>query len=252
MTLKDPLFWESSKFEGNIEEYDQVPTIGRVWETDPLLKKIESGQMSSYEMIKTALRTVNEVDYNLFGVECEISLTLVGKSQFWAFTRCFVNKEVNESTLFDTQSMYNNPGDIFNKYTTVFKITKEDRSLRCFVEFGTFCEENGAMIYKTFFKRQLVNFNKNKEADASRIGEDSCDFKIFVVDIGNENLSVKIFLNDSEKPNEICGTFYIPLNKRAKLMFGGIGQSVDVNKMCITTFPKEGNGTIFSNEKKIQ
>ena len=65
------------------------------------------------------------MNYSTNGVEIYIDLSLIGNSEFWIFTRCFVNKDFNESELFDTFSVNNESYVIFNKYTSLIKIIKE-------------------------------------------------------------------------------------------------------------------------------
>ena len=85
-----------------------------------------------------AIRTINEVNYNTNGVEINLELSLVGGSEFWIFTRSFVNKDINDSEVFDTYSINNESDIIFNKYTSLIKIIKEKNSSKCFITFGTF------------------------------------------------------------------------------------------------------------------
>ena len=88
--------------------------------------------MQNVEFKKIALRTINEINYELNMVKIYINFTLQGESELWIFTRCFINKEVNESINFDLSSLNNEPDIIFNKYSSLIKITKERYSNKCF------------------------------------------------------------------------------------------------------------------------
>lgn len=253
LTLKDFTFWETTQFDYEVSQDDneEIPKTDKKWETNNNLIELSKGKLNSFEISKIALRTINEIDYDQNGVELNISLNLKGGSQFWIFTRCFINKDVNESGCFDTQSQHNEPGDIFNKYSSVIKISKEDKSTKCFISFCTFYEdENGSMYLKTFFKRQLIDYSEKKNK-FYYLENDSCDFNILLVDVGTEVISTKISVNGSEKRNDVNANFYIPTNKRSKIMFGGIGQSVELKSLFLNSFHKDDNiGTMFTSERK--
>lgn len=254
LTLKDYQFWETTQFDNETSQTDneEIPKTESLWESNPKLEEIYQGRAKNIDLSKIALRTINEVDYESNGVELNISLMLKGGSQFWIFTRCFINKEVNESQCFDTESAHNEPNDIFNKYSSIIKITKEDKSSKCFISFGTFYEEeNGGNMYvKTFFKRQLIDYSK-KENKFYYLENDACDFNIHLVDVGTEVINAKISVNGSEKRNEINANFYIPTNKRSKIMFAGTGQCVDIKSLFLNSFQKDDNiGTLFTSERK--
>lgn len=111
------------------------------------------------------------------GLEILCSLTLKGESVFWLFTRSSDQK--------------------FDKYTSVIKVSKEDKCQRCFVSMGTFVEVNGdkgkddKIIFKTFSKRQMINFSKSKTNFYYE--NDICEIKMSILDSGYENIIAKIF-----------------------------------------------------------
>ena len=139
ITLDNPQFFEISHIlinnNNNInyinDEYEEendsdndsekIPIFNNNWEKVNQFKKINN----TIEFKNIALRTINEVNYSTNGVEIYIDLSLIGNSEFWIFTRCFVNKDFNESELFDTFSVNNESDVIFNKYTSLIKIIKE-------------------------------------------------------------------------------------------------------------------------------
>ena len=139
ITLDNPQFFEISHIlinnNNNInyinDEYEEendsdndsekIPIFNNNWEKVNQFKKINN----TIEFKNIALRTINEVNYITNGVEIYIDLSLIGNSEFWIFTRYFVNKDFNESELFDTFSVNNESYVIFNKYTSLIKIIKE-------------------------------------------------------------------------------------------------------------------------------
>ena len=145
---------------------------------------------------------------------------------------------------------------MFSKYSTVIKIYKNKNSKKAFVSFGTFyrSRKSGNLHYKTFLQRQLVDY-MHQDNNYYYLENDLCEFDIIVIDIGNENLETKISLNNKDKFNHIRSNFYLPLNKRAKLMFCGVGDSNKVTDLKIRSFSKyeeerDKSGLILSAEKK--
>ena len=96
-----------------------------------------------------------EIDYEENGLDLKINFTLHRESQLWIFTRCFVNKDINESYNFDAESVNNGPGEVFNKYTTAIMISKEADSNKNYISFGTYYEDKGEeeWIERLFVRR---------------------------------------------------------------------------------------------------
>ena len=253
ISLLDYNNFECTTFDYNMDtERENLPKIDNIWIENSQIKAYKNGQ-KPIELKNLALRTKNEINYDKKGIELIIDFSLKCNSQFWIFSRSFVNKDINESIVFDNESVHNESNDVFNKYASVIKITYEDFK-RCFINYGTFIEDKNKniLIYKTFFKRQLIEYKtseKNYYDD-----DDSCDFNLVLLDTGSENIETKIKLNNSEKENLTKGNFYIPINKKARLLFCGVGESVEIKKLFINTFEKvdddENFNNIFSNEKK--
>ena len=262
ITLDNPQFFEISHIlinnNNNInyinDEYEEendsdndsekIPIFNNNWEKVNQFKKINN----TIEFKNIALRTINEVNYITNGVEIYIDLSLIGNSEFWIFTRYFVNKDFNESELFDTFSVNNESDVIFNKYTSLIKIIKEKNSSKCFVTFGTFYEDENdgnEIKHETFLKRQLVDFlqldninTNNSNSIYYYLENDLLDIRVIIVDLGNEIIDAKILINNNQKYNHIEGKFYLPTIKRSKLLFCGIGQSVLVRKLRINNIEK--------------
>ena len=241
LTLENYQFFEKANFQTKIKYSSKDDNI-------PILKNAEwkslNSSMENVEFKKVALRTINEINYEINMVKININFTLQGESELWIFTRCFINKEVNESINFDLSSLNNEPDIIFNKYSSLIKVTKERYSNKCFVTFGTFCENvkyPNKLSYKTFLKRQIVNF---ENSNIKNYKNDICEFNVQIIDSGNENIDMKIAMNSDDKFNYVAGNFYLPINKRSKLLFCGEGQSVIIKNLTINNFNK--------NDEQIQ
>ena len=211
--------------------------------------------MKNVQFKNLAIRTINEINYETNMVQISINFTLAGESELWIFTRSFINKSVNESMNFELSSLNNEPDIVFNKYSSLIKIKKEI-SNKCFITFGTFCESSrdpNQISYKTFLKRQLINFNEND--NLKYLENDICEFNVLITDWGGENIDAKIGLNSNNKYNYATGNFYLPTNKRSKILFCGEGENIIVNKLEINNLDKTEEKiqqfeTIFSSEQK--
>ena len=269
----------------DVNAYDEIPKITGKWinlnntninESNLNTKKklnIPNIKLNNnFDFSKTVLITKNIIDYNSKGVQINIHLKLYEKSTFWIFTRCYVDnydylsEEIKKNKTLTTRhrkiNLIDNGENIekemkmFSKYSTVIKIFKNKNSNKAFVSFGTFYKnkKNGNLIYKTFLQRQLVDFI-HEDNNYYYLENDLCEFDIIILDLGNEYLQAKISLNNKEKYNNIKSNFYLPLNKKAKLMFCGEGNNIKVTKLEIKSFikydeDKEKFGIILSEERK--
>ena len=263
LTLDNPEFFEISYFLKNIDvsskknineenDFDNVdesqiiPIINNNWENVSELKKKDN----YIELSNIALRTLYEINYNTSGVEINIDFSLVGESELWIFSRCFVNKDFNDSEIFDVFSMNIESNDIFNKYTSLIKIIKEKNSSKCFASFGIFYEDESdgnKVKYETFLKRQLVDYSQYEDLNMNHensiyyyLENDLLDIRMIIMDLGTETIDSKIFINNNQKYNHIEGKFYLPTIKRSKILLCGIGQSVQVRKLRINNIDKFG------------
>ena len=241
--------------EENYNNSEIIPIISNKWKTIKKFKKTKN----AIEFKDMAIRTINEINYNTSGVEINLELSLVGGSEFWIFTRSFVNKDINDSEVFDTYSINNESDIIFNKYTSLIKIIKEKNSSKCFITFGTFYEDekDGNKIkYETFLKRQLVDFlqldslSVNSNTVYYYLENDLLDVKAIIMDLGNEIIDAKIYINENKKFNHIEAKFYLPMIKRSKLLFCGKGQSAQVKKLRINSIEKFGEYENDEYQKK--
>ena len=248
LRLTDYQFFESTSFNINRDNKDNhniIPEIGEEWKQENQLKEIINTE-NSFKLINLAIRITNEVDYSLNKMTISLNLTLTGESEFWLMTRCFVNDNLND---YENENVIEN--NIFNKYSSVMKIIKEPNSSRCFVHFGTFYEDkkNKEIKFKTFFKRQLINNNNDsKYKNFSYLEKDCCEFKIDLTDMGIELIKAKIKMNDSETSNELSANFYLPIHKKAKIVFAGYGNEIEIKNLFLNITPKDDQ--FFSNETR--
>ena len=258
LTLNDYNYFESTEFFCDIsgDEQDSFPILDTTWTNEKQLK-LYGNKIKFIELRNLALRTVNEVNYKNNGIQIKINFNLKGESQLWIFSRCFINNDLDEN---DSNNEYNkniNSG-IFNKYTSLIKISKEVNSNKCYIHFSTFYEDNnnGKIYLKTFYKRQLIEFKvKDNISNHYYYNEnDICEFNLNLLDLGNEEIKTKISVNGSKRTNDTKGNFYIPINKKAKILICGVGESVNIKNLTINSFNKEEdfilNNGFFSIEQK--
>ena len=183
-----------------------------------------------------------------------ISFNLKEESELWIFTRSFIK---NETINFNNSSITYESDKLFNRYSSVIKVIKKRDSLKSFITFGTFCENmkhSKQISYKSFLKRQLVNFNETNYQQIES-DEDSCDFNMYITDKGDDCIDTKISMNEDNKFNQIIAKFYLPTNKRCKLLFCGEGESVIIKSIKISNLDKndiqeDEFETLFTLEQK--
>ena len=193
------------------------------------------------EINKIILRVTPEIDYDERYLELKLSFILEQQSEFWIFTRSYVNKSINESCYFDEKSENIDINDNFNRYTSIIKIIIEENLKRPYVTFGTFYHETtNKLKYKSFLKRQLIDYSEDNETNFMK--EDKLEFNAIIKDLGEETINAKIFINNEVKSNEINGNFFLPLNKKAKLIICGKGKSVKLKNLEVKTYDKRKAG----------
>ena len=237
LTLENYQLFEKTNFETKNKYSSKDESI-------PILKNVEwtkiNKPMENIEFKKLAMRTINEINYETNMVQICINFDLKGESEFWIFTRSFINKEINESINSDPSSINNSPDLDFNKYSSLIKIIKDKNCNKSFITFGTFCKSSrdpNKVSYKIFLKRQIINFNESDNL-FENLENDVCEFKVIITDWGEENIEAKIIMNEDKKYNYIFGNFYLPTNKRSKILFCGEGESVIVKKLIINNLNK--------------
>ena len=258
---------------------DEIPKIKENWTNINIMNRTNTYKKiklqipniifnSNFNFNNTVIRTKNVIDYNTKGVKINLHLKLYDKSSFWIFTRCYIDNNIEDNKKFktinansikmnlDINDNEDKKSKIFNKYSTVIKIFKNKNSNQAFVSFGTFYKnkKSGHLHYKTFLKRQLVDF-VHEDNNYYYLENDLCEFDIIVIDLGNEFLQAKISLNNREKYNNIKSNFYLPITQKAKLMFCGEGNNIKITELEIKSFIKydenrERFDLILSDERK--
>jgi len=95
----------------------------------------------------------------------------------------------------------------------------------------------------------LINYTKVK--DNKYYEDDYCDFKMSVIDAGEDTIiarilrklflyNKKLIVNDSKIENHIQGDFFLPLFDYSKIMIAGSGQACVLKKFNIKAFCKFG------------
>ena len=251
ITLEDYDLFEIAPFSHN-RDYKFKDNRIPIFKEDRWKKLIEP--KINIELKNIALRTVNEIDYDKNMAKININFTLKEESELWIFTRSFIK---NETINFNNSTITYESDKISNKYSSVIKVIKKRDCLKSFVTFGTFCENNKhskQISYKSFLRRQLVNFNETNYQQIES-DEDSCDFNMYITDKGDDCIDTKISMNEDNKFNQIIAKFYLPTNKRCKLLFCGEGESVIIKNIKISNLDKnevqeDEFETLFTLEQK--
>ena len=251
ITLEDYQFFEIAPFSHNKDykfKENRIPIFRNNYWKRLIEPKV------NIELKNIALRTVNEIDYEKNMAQININFTLKEESELWIFTRSFIR---NESININGSNITHESDKLFNKYSSVIKIIKNRDSKKSFISFGTFCEnmKNSKQVsYKSFLKRQLVNFNEviyeQVESD-----DDSCDYNMYILDKGEDLIDTKISMNSDNKFNQIIAKFYLPINKKCKILFCGEGESVIIRDLKINNIdknqqPENEFETLFTLEQK--
>ena len=240
----DYIGYEYSNFNNSGKKNDKFD-LNKDW------KKIDkdfprlSENNNGYEYIELnqmAIRVIKEIDFDEMGVELNLNFNLIGTSQIFVFTRSFVNKDINESGIFEDDIYNIEKNDIFNKYTSLIKISKDMKKGSSFITFGTYYNDkykNNKLCHKFFLQRQLIDYNEEKNYNEYNDRKEyQTEFNMVINDLGNENINARIYLNKNKKPNDISGNFFLPINKKAKIMIFGMGTGVRLRNVGCKIFNK--------------
>ena len=237
ITLNDYKYFEYSNIKGgNYEENKILKDV--TWEKFNK-SPIGNDQKGKFLINNKALLLTEEIDYSKKNLELKINCNLVRESEIWIFTRCFVNKKINNSLLFENNIQNIEENDYFNKYSSLIKIIKEIKDIsenryKYFITFGTFYHEeneNNKLYYKSFLKRQLIG--NSFDDVVSKI-------EIIIEDTGEEYINAKIYINNTLNYDFVSGKFFLPLNKKAKLLIYGKGKNIELEGLDINLKDKKG------------
>lgn len=148
LTLSDKNLWDYSAFDTDNIEGEDVPYVGSSWLIYPFLEKYSAAK--GVEIRNIALRSGIGYNYQLYGLEVNVNFSLRGEASMWLMTRCSEKSDKSKDSL--------------TPHSAMIKISKEDKSQRCFVTLSVFVEdESKNNVFKTFMKRQLVNTSSKIE-----------------------------------------------------------------------------------------
>ena len=240
----DNINFECSNF--NSRKKGESFNLNKTWKNMdknfPKLSEVNNIQ-KGYEYIELnqlAIRVIKEIDFDEMGIELNLNFNLIGSSQIFIFTRSFVNKDINESGIFEDDIYNIDTNDMFNKYTSLIKISKDMKNRTCFITFGTYYNDkskNNKLCHKFFLQRQLIDYSEEKDLDENKKSYQT-EFNMILNDLGDETINTRIFLNKNKKPNDVSGNFFLPINKKAKIMIFGMGTSVRLRDIGCKIFNK--------------
>jgi hypothetical protein len=185
--------WDQAEFEVDYLDGDEIPFISSDW--SPLNSKENNQITNSLELRNIIIKSCKKFNFQSSGLELNTVLSMKGESSFWIFSRA-------------PEISVKNKTSVFNKNTSVIKISKEDKCQRCFISFGIFVEneednnykENGSdcgrsrnIQFKTFSKRQLVNFSMDRNKNRYFYENDICELKVYLIDSADEKITVKVY-----------------------------------------------------------
>ena len=193
------------------------------------------------ELNQMAIRLIKEIDFDEMGIELNLNFNLIGTSQIFIFTRSFVNKDINESGIFEDDIYNIEKTDMFNKYTSLIKISKDMKNRTSIITFGTYYNDiskNNKLCHKFFLQRQLIDYSEDKNDFDENKRVYQTEYNLILNDLGDETINTRIYLNKNKKPNDVSGNFFLPINKKAKIMVFGMGTSVRLRDISCKIFNK--------------
>ena len=107
-------------------------------------------------------------------------------------------------------------------------------------------------MLQIFFKKAINRLFRTRKNDANESDDTESEFNAIINDLGDETITARISMNNSKKSNDVSGSFFLPLNKKAQLMICGVGQSVRIKDIKGKIFNKRNehirNLIKFENE----
>jgi len=241
----DNINFEYSNF--NPRKKGESFNLNRTWKNIdknfPKFSEINNVQ-KDYEYIELnqmAIRVIKEIDFDEMGIELNLHFNLIETSQIFIFTRSFVNKDINNSSIFEDDIYNIDKNDMFNKYTSLIKISKDVKNRTCIITFGTYYNDklkNNKLCHKFFLQRQLIDYSEEKNDFDENKKDHQTEFNVILNDLGDETINTRIYLNKNKKPNDVSGNFFLPINKKAKIMIFGMGTSVRLRDIGCKIFNK--------------
>ena len=226
--------WEYSTFDteiskklgsynvsSNIEEQPKI--TNEKWSNADISR---FSKESNLEIRNLIFRSVDFINYNIANIEIITFFSLKGESSFWIFLHCNDN--------------------IFEKESSIIQISKYEKSQKAFISLGIVLGDN--FEYKVFTRQQLVSFNK--EVDKNKKKEDLMEFKLIILDSGEGDSRIQIFVNQSLIENSINCDFFYPIFDNRRLFIAGSGHQCSIQSFdckCLIK-PKFGKQYTTSNQ----
>lgn len=113
MSISDKYRWEQATFECDYSDGEEIPIIKSEFST--MINKESQIISNSIELRNIIMKSSKKFNYKLCGLELNTVVSLKGESSFWIFTRAPENL-----------SSISKP-NVFNRHSSVIKITKEDK-----------------------------------------------------------------------------------------------------------------------------
>ena len=205
----EPSQWEYSTFTTDLSSNQEIPIINsKKWSMSEIFS-------TPIEIRNLIFRSEECIDYGLANGEVNGNLTLQGESTFWLILHCDNN--------------------IYEDTSALLQISKKEDSQKLFASLGVFLSEDE---YKVFSRQQLVNYNSNTNNNKIYIENDTCNIKFTILDPGDDNMIIKIYVNGCFFENTIDADFFLPVNDKKKIFIAGSGHSCYINYLSSISYVK--------------
>lgn len=215
-------FLNQTQSTNSLWEYAMFTTqIYKINEEIPIIQNNKFSKVDTITLLKNNLSIRNlifksdlQIDYGICNTEINLSFTLKGESTFWLFLHC--DENINETT------------------SAVIQINKEEKK-NAFINLGVFMDDGE---YKIFSKQQLVNFSGNDQKYKHYSENDIILIKMIVFDFGDDNIKIKIFINNSLIENNILGNYFLPVINSKRIYLAGNGEEINLKLFECKLFAK--------------
>jgi len=186
---------------------------------------LKPSKLKGLQIRSQIIRTTETVNLRSLACEIKVAGRLVGESSLWIFTRN-TNEEVTP-------------------YAPVIILKKEQETQKLHLIFGAVIENSSESKEKEkkkfiFFKRQELpgfTFSLQSEQFASTpsidsLVEDFVDFKLIVIDNGDDKTCLQIYISEKKMLNVMCN-LYVPVLEPSRVMLAGSGNAVYIKELRI-------------------
>jgi hypothetical protein len=213
-----PSSWEYSTFTTEQFSSQEIPIIN-------FTKWNQSETFYSPVIIRNLIfKSTDEIDYGLANVELSIKLTLQHESTCWLFLH-----GDNDTFTSHKKQHKDNLTSI-----AIIRIDKEESSQNAFISLGVFVDDGK---FEVFSRQQLVNVCRDKSNNVY-VEEDKIFMKIHIQDPGDDNMQIKINLNNSLFENTLDADYFYPVNNKKRFLIAGSGEKCVVSQFDIMSYVK--------------